>query len=111
MVIDALGPGAPAESLVDAMHCLHRGGHLVNIGAVAGDVPLNLHWMMDNGITVSGSVWFTTGQGQDMADMVESGVLDLSFFEHSVFPLEEVNQAISGIENRHGGFGNFVICP
>jgi alcohol dehydrogenase len=46
-----------------------------------------------------------------MADMVESGVLDLSFFEHNVFPLEQVNQAISGIENRNGGFSNYVIAP
>ena len=66
---------------------------------------------MDNDIQISGSAWFTTAQGQAMADMVESGVLDLSFFEHSVFALEDVNQAISGIENRHGGFGNFVIRP
>ena len=111
VVIDALGPGAPAQSLIDAMRGLHRGGHLVNIGAVAGPVPVDLHWIMDSDIQLSGSAWFTTGQGQEMADMVESGVLDLSFFEHSAFPLEEVNQAINGIENRHGGFGNFVICP
>ncbi|MNZ95162.1 putative zinc-type alcohol dehydrogenase-like protein YjmD [compost metagenome] len=111
VVIDALGPGAPAESLLDAMRSLHRSGHLVNIGAVAGQVPVDLHWMMDNDITLRGSVWFTAGQGQEMADMVQSGALDLSFFEHSVFPLEEINQAIGGIENRHGGFGNFVICP
>ena len=110
-VIDALGPGAPAAGLVDAMRGLHRGGVLVNIGAVSGEVPLDLHWMMDNDIQLSGSAWFTTGQGQNMADMVESGALDLSFFEHSVFALEDVNQAISGIENRQGGFGNFVIRP
>ncbi len=111
VVIDALGPGAQGETLVDAMRGLHRGGHLVNIGAVSGPVPLDLHWMMDNDIQLSGSAWFTTAQGQNMADMVESGVLDLSFFEHSAFALEQVNEAISGIENRNGGFGNYVICP
>ncbi|MBD2835547.1 alcohol dehydrogenase catalytic domain-containing protein [Pseudomonas sp. JM0905a] len=110
-VIDALGPGASYEPLVDALRSLHRSGHLVNIGAVAGEVPLDLHWIMDNDINVSGSAWFTTGQGQEMADMVESGALDLSFFEHNVFPLEQVNQAISGIENRNGGFSNYVIAP
>tara|TARA_R110000764_G_scaffold90881_1_gene173364 strand:+ start:17511 stop:18554 length:1044 start_codon:yes stop_codon:yes gene_type:complete len=111
VVIDALGPGAPAESMLQAMRGLHRSGRIVNIGAVAGQVPMDVHWIMDNDIQFSGSAWFTTAQGQEMADMVGSGVLDLSFFEHSVFSLEEVNQAISGIENRHGGFGNFVICP
>ncbi|MGH8425409.1 MAG: alcohol dehydrogenase catalytic domain-containing protein, partial [Pseudomonas fluorescens] len=90
---------------------LHRGGHLVNVGAIAGEVPIDLHWIMDNDIQISGSAWFTTGQGQAMADMVESGVLDLSFFENTAFSLEDVNSAITGIENRHGGFSNYVICP
>ncbi|GAB3390010.1 alcohol dehydrogenase catalytic domain-containing protein [Azotobacter armeniacus] len=111
VVIDALGPGAPADTLADSLRCLHRSGHLVNVGAVADKVPLDVHWMMDNDISVSGSVWFTTGQGQQMADMVESGVLDLSLFEHNAFPLDQINQAISGIENRLGGFSNYVICP
>ncbi|MNC55901.1 hypothetical protein D3C75_1054660 [compost metagenome] len=66
---------------------------------------------MDNDIQISGSAWFTTGQGQAMADMVESGVLDLSFFENTAFNLEDVNNAITGIENRNGGFSNYVICP
>lgn len=111
VVIDALGPGAHFEPLVDALRSLNRSGRLVNIGAVAGEVPLDLHWIMDNDIHVYGSAWFTTCQGQEMADMVESGTLDLSFFEHTVFPLEQVNQAISGIENRNGGFSNYVIAP
>jgi len=111
VVIDALGPGAPHESLTQALKSLHRGGHLVNIGAIAGEVPIDLHWIMDNDIQISGSAWFTTGQGQAMADMVESGVLDLSFFENTAFKLEDVNNAITGIENRHGGFSNYVICP
>jgi threonine dehydrogenase-like Zn-dependent dehydrogenase len=35
VVIDALGPGAPYESLTQVLKSLHRGGHLVNIGAIA----------------------------------------------------------------------------
>lgn len=44
VVIDALGPGAPASTLLESLKSLRRGGHLVNIGAVAGDVPINLHY-------------------------------------------------------------------
>jgi threonine dehydrogenase-like Zn-dependent dehydrogenase len=110
-VIDALGPGAPHSTLLDSVKALRRGGTVVNIGAVAGDVPLNLHYMMDNDQRMSGSAWFTAGQGQEMADMVESGVVDLSVFEHCVFPLEDINTAIGGIENRNGGFSNYVIRP
>jgi D-arabinose 1-dehydrogenase-like Zn-dependent alcohol dehydrogenase len=111
VVIDALGPGATHAPLLDALKTLHRGGKLVNIGAVAGAVPLDLHYMMDNDISVIGSVWFTAGQGQEMADLVEAGVVDMSIFEHRIYPLDKINEAIGGIENRSGGFSNFVICP
>ncbi|MDX6007670.1 zinc-binding dehydrogenase [Cupriavidus necator] len=111
VVIDALGPGAPQSSMLDAVAALRRGGEQVNIGAVAGAVPIDLHYLMDNDIQLSGSVWFTAGQGQEMADLVEAGVVDLSVFEHRRFPLEDVNRAISGLENRDGGFSNYVICP
>lgn len=111
VVIDALGPGATHEPLLEAVKTLRRGGKLVNVGAVAGHVPLDLHYMMDNDISVIGSVWFTTAQGQQMADFVEAGMVDMSVFEHRIFPLEKINDAIGGIENRSGGFSNFVICP
>lgn len=111
VVIDALGPGASNGPLLEALASLRRGGKLVNIGAVAGDVPINLHYLMDNDITMIGSAWFTTAQGQEMADLAEAGVVDLSIFEHHCYPLEKINEAIGGIENRAGGFSNFVICP
>lgn len=111
VVIDALGPGAPQSTMLEALNALRRGGEQVNIGAVAGDVPINLHYLMDNDIQLCGSVWFTAGQGQEMADMVEAGVVFLSVFEHQRFPLADINRALAGIENRDGGFGNYVICP
>ena len=109
--IDALGPGAPHETLQQGVRALNRGGIAVNIGAVAGEVPLDLHRMMDLDQTVRGSVWFTAGEGQAMADMVEAGLLDLSPLRHHVHPLEEVNTAINNVGSRHGGFSNFIISP
>ena len=111
VVMDALGPGTTHAPLLDALKTLRRGGVLVNVGAVAGEVPVNLHYLMDNDITIVGSAWFTTAQGQEMADLVEAGVVDMSIFEHHIFPLEKVNEAIGGISHRSGGFSNFVICP
>ena len=58
-----------------------------------------------------GRAWSTAGEGQDMADMAEAGTLDLSVFEHVCYPLERINEAISGIASRNGGFSNFVINP
>ena len=37
--------------------------------------------------------------------------MKLDVFENEIFSLEEVNQALSGLENRNGGFSNYVIRP
>ncbi|MDX3641573.1 alcohol dehydrogenase catalytic domain-containing protein [Streptomyces sp. MB09-02B] len=109
--IDALGPGAPHETFLAGMRAMARGAVAVNIGAIAGDVPIDVHRMMDQQLRLIGSAWFTAGEGQAMADMVAAGLLDLSPLEHQVFPLERVNEAISGTARRNGGFSNFVVSP
>jgi alcohol dehydrogenase len=93
------------------IRALKRGGRAFNIGAIAGMVGMDLHTMMDEQQSIEGSAWFTAGEGQDMADMAEAGTLDLSVFEHVCHPLDRVNEAISGIATRNGGFSNFVINP
>ncbi|WP_457962229.1 alcohol dehydrogenase catalytic domain-containing protein [Arthrobacter sp. D1-29] len=109
--IDALGPGADHEVFNEGLKSLRRGGIAVNIGATAGLVPIDVHHMMDQQLRLIGSCWFSAGEGQAMADMAGSGAVDLSVFEHVVFPLEKVNEAISGISARKGGFSNFIISP
>jgi D-arabinose 1-dehydrogenase-like Zn-dependent alcohol dehydrogenase len=109
--VDALGPGAKHETMLQGVRALKRGGRAVNIGAIAGPVGLDLHTMMDEGQGIEGSIWFNAGEGQDMADMAAVGTVDLSIFEHVSHPLEKVNEAISGIAVRNGGFSNFVITP
>lgn len=111
IVIDALGNGAPPEALQSALSTLRRGGCLVNIGATTGDVPIAMFWALSNNIKIIGSSWFTTGQGQQMAALVERGLLDLSFFENQKYALSAVNDAIDGTGERSGGFSNFVVNP
>jgi len=111
IVIDALGNGAPPEALRTVLSTLRRGGCLVNIGATSGDVPIAMFWALSNNIRIIGSSWFTTGQGQQMAALVERGMLDLSFFENQKYPLSAVNDAINGTDERNGGFSNFVVNP
>lgn len=111
MYIDALGPGAPHETFRSGMRALARGGTAINIGAIRGDVPIDVHWMMAQRQRLIGSGWFTSGEGQQMAHLVATGLLDLGSLEHHVFPLEQVNDAIGGVVERNGGFSNFVISP
>jgi D-arabinose 1-dehydrogenase-like Zn-dependent alcohol dehydrogenase len=110
-MIDCLPPGAPASAMMRALFCLRRGGRAVNVGAVMETLPLNAFWMMTNRIGLQGSVWFTTGEGEDMAAMAAAGTLDLSVLEHRVSPLSKVNEVLAGMDDRAGGFTNFVIDP
>jgi D-arabinose 1-dehydrogenase-like Zn-dependent alcohol dehydrogenase len=109
--ISALGAKAPAATMVDSMKGVRRGGRVVNVGGVAEDLPIDVKWLMDEQIQLIGSNWFTAAQGQEMAEMVRTGTLDLSYLEHKIFPLESVNEAISGLTDRDGGFSNYVVVP
>ncbi|WP_280399768.1 alcohol dehydrogenase catalytic domain-containing protein [Nocardia carnea] len=109
--IDALGPGAPHEPFQQGLKSLRRGGRAVNIGATAGEVPIDVHHIMDQQLQLLGSCWFSAGEGQAMAAMADAGLLDLSIFEHITYPLTKVNEAIGGVAARNGGFSNFLITP
>ena len=109
--ISALGPGSPARTMLDSLKAVRRGGRAVNVGAVAEPVPIDVHWLMDEQLQLIGSNRFTSAQGQEMAALARAGLLDLSVLGHQRFPLEEINRAISGLQNRDGGFSNYVIVP
>ncbi|HEY5857565.1 MAG TPA: alcohol dehydrogenase catalytic domain-containing protein [Aldersonia sp.] len=110
-VISALGARASAETMLDSMHGVRRGGRIVNVGGVADAVPVDMKWLMDEQVQIIGSNWFTAAQGQELANMAETGTLDLSYLEHERFPLAEVNRAISGLKDRRGGFSNYLVIP
>ncbi len=111
IVIDALGPGAPAEAVLEAISTLSRGGVLVDIGGMMERPALDLFAMMCAQRSILGSLWFTTAEAQDMADMAAAGALDLSVLEHHTFRLADVNDALDTIPKRHGGFTNFLCVP
>ena len=112
IVIDSLGPGAPADTFLEAVSTLARGGVAVDIGGMMERPGLDLFAMMCRQQSVLGSLWFTTGEAQEMADLAGCGALDLSIFEHHVFPLEKINEALDeGLPARHGGFTNFISAP
>lgn len=109
-MIDCLPPGAPASALVRGLYTLRRGGNAVNVGAVTDNLPLNGFWMVANQIGLKGSTWFSTAEGEEMASMADTGLLDLSVFDHRVSSLSKVNEALAGMsDNKDGGFANFVI--
>jgi len=109
--LDCLPPGASAAAFMRPLFALRRGGRAATVGAVMETLPLNAFWLMTNRIGLQGSVWFTTGEGQDMAAMVAAGTLDVSPLEHRIFPLSQVNDAMAAMSHRDGGFTNFIVDP
>ena len=109
--LDCLGPGALHGTFEQGLYSLRRGGIAVNIGAIMGPVPIDIHYLLDRNQRLYGSVWFTTAEGQQMADLVAAGAVNLSVLETEGHPLTEVNEALARIAHRRGGFSNFVIYP
>ncbi|WP_327753196.1 zinc-binding dehydrogenase [Sphingobium sp. SJ10-10] len=110
-VLDTMGPGAPAQVMMDAIEALRRGGRLVDVGGMNAPMSLNMHQLMCAQVSLIGSLWFTVAEGQDMAAMAAAGTLDLSVFEHRLFSLDQANEALATAEKRVGGFVNVVVKP
>jgi len=109
--LDCLPPGTSAAAFMRPLCTLRRGGRAANVGGIQEVLPLNAFWLMTNRIGLQGSVWFTTGEGEDMAAMVAAGTLDVSPLEHRIFPLSRVNDAMAALNDRNGGFTNFIVDP
>jgi D-arabinose 1-dehydrogenase-like Zn-dependent alcohol dehydrogenase len=110
VMLDTLGAKAPAQLSVDAMQAVGRGGRIVQIGGVAGPIPIDPHPFMCAQLQYIGSLWFTTAEAEEMASMVESGILDLSLLESHAYPLERLNDALDDIQTQGNGFSNFHIA-
>jgi alcohol dehydrogenase len=107
--IDAIGPGAGNEISLAGIEALRRGGRMVSIGGMSDPLPLEMFRLMCFQISVIGSLWFDTNEGQDMAEMAGAGTLDLSVFDHQRFTLDRIDAALDAVDKRLGGFTNVVI--
>ena len=113
VVVDALPERSPAAAFSGAAAALGRGGTHVNIGGMLDDVTLSPPRVMTSKQTYVGSCWFTTKEGQEMANLAASGGVNLDVLEHQTYPLEKINDAVTALISgeRDGGFSNFVISP
>ncbi|MFI6309718.1 hypothetical protein ACIBEK_06170 [Nocardia fusca] len=98
-----------------ARELVGHGAQLVLTGRRAG--TLGAHVMvsppriMTSNQTYLG--WFTTAEGQEMADLAASGTVDLDVLVHEIYGLEDTHTAKASLAagERDGGFSNFVISP
>ncbi|MBC7986807.1 MAG: zinc-binding dehydrogenase [Sphingomonadaceae bacterium] len=110
-VLDTLGAVASLEVMKDAMLSVRRGGRIVNIGGTAGEMAIDVKWLMDDQIAFVGSVWFTTAEGYEMVEMMRARIVDITGFEHRKHSLDEINEAINGVGSGDGGFTSYMVTP
>ena len=108
-MLDTLGAKAPAELSVDAMGAVARGGRIVQIGGVAGPIPIDPHPFMCAQLQYIGSLWFTPTEGEELVSMIGAGLVDLGLLEPRAYPLEQLNEALAAVESQANGFTNFHI--
>lgn len=111
VLIESLSTGASAAVTLGALQGLRKGGVGVCIGGMSEDLAINPIWFMTRELSWRGSVWFSTAEGEDLAAMAGSGLLDLSVFDHRRFPLSDVNAALDATQNDAGGFANVTVMP
>ena len=111
VLLDCSGRAASASTTMAALGALKRGGIAVNISALTEKLEIEPIAFMVKSLQFRGSNWFSTGEGQLMADMAGVGVLDLKALTTRAYPLERVNDALAEVKTRPGGLVNIVINP
>lgn len=98
MVLDFLPREASAPQVMSAVHALRPGGRAVLMGGLrgeSGDLPLNYNWLMHNGITIRGQWMYDRLAIPRMIRMIRGGLIDLTRFDLTEFPLDDANPAIA----------------
>ena len=111
VVIDTLPTGASPAAFLAAFDALGPRGVHVNVSGVVEPVSISFINLVSKAQTLIGSLWFTTTEAIQMVDLAASGQVRLDVFEHQRFPLDDINDALETIDNRNGGFSNYVVCP
>ena len=111
VLLDCSGRAASSATTAQALGALKRGGIAVNIGALTEKLEIEPIAIMVKALAFRGSNWFTTAEGQLMAELAGAGVLDLSVLKTRAYPLDGVNDALAEVRTRPGGLVNIVVNP
>lgn len=109
---DCLGAGGDAESTSQLLECVKAGGKMILAGgATEGKIEFTYRTAMVRDVAILGTVWFDSAEIDEMMDLIDAGVIDLSFLQHKFFSLSDVNKALEFVGSRPGGAVNVVVQP
>jgi threonine dehydrogenase-like Zn-dependent dehydrogenase len=104
VLIDCLGVGGQADTTMALIRAVKRGGQAILVaGGAEGEVTQSYMEAMMHDVAITGSMWFTTGEMDDLIQLVDAGIVDLGFLKTKAFSLDNVNEAIKYVGDRPGG--------
>lgn len=107
VVLDILPPQASVAQVLAAVRAVRPGGRVSLMGGVGmaggGDLVLPYAWLMRNNITIKGQWMYPRDAIARLIALVQSGVLDLSHYVVTEFPLVALAEAIAHAAETNGG--------
>jgi alcohol dehydrogenase len=114
-VLDILPPSAGAQVSRAAALSVREGGRVVLMGGVGmlggDDLALPYPWLMRNNVTVRGQWMYPRAANLGMRALVGRGLLDLSQWAVTAFPLARANEALDHAAAHGGPFRLTVLQP
>jgi alcohol dehydrogenase len=97
------------ESVNQLLFTVKKSGTAVFIGGATGNVSIPYGFLLGTEINVTGSIWFSTADGIEMANLMKNGQLDLTSLENKVYDFNQINDALDFADKRNGGLYNIVV--
>lgn len=114
VVFDVLPPQATVAQVMAAVRAVRPGGRVslmggVGMAASGGDLSLPYAWMVRNNITVKGQWMYPRDAITRLIALVKGGLLDLTRYEVTEFPLAAIDDAIIHAARTSGPFNRTVL--
>lgn len=111
LVLDLMPPAASPNAPRAAALAVRPNGRIVLMGGIRGDIALPYDWLMRHNIVVRGQWMYPREAPGRLAALARSGLLDLSVFETTCFPLDEILAALDHAAAFGGPFRMTVVQP
>ena len=102
LAFDMVGQASDPHSTLAALHSLRRGGRLVLMGSMQGELPLPYGQMLLNNWELIGHFMYTRADYLALVSLARAGMLPLDAVEVRRFRLEDLEQAIDDAQTLQG---------
>jgi alcohol dehydrogenase len=110
-LIDCTTRTTPPSLFEDALSSMQKGGIAVSVGGLADKIGIAPNSFVRTEWQLRGSCWFSASDAEEMAELIDRGVVDLTSLECQRFTLPDINAALDAVRNSPGGFTNVVVSP